>query len=116
MELVQLLRGAGFSELAKETGVSIARFARLAKLMGAAQVALDSGDPRTELLYGGLHEHVAAIVVTFLWMNSSTRHELFEFLEHVDQHYPVLDGTRRGERRKGTSLSLAFPCMAVLAI
>jgi hypothetical protein len=87
-QLVQTLRELGFSELAKETGVSIARFARVAKLMATAQVSEDNAD---RALYGGVHEHVSAIVLTFLWMKAHTRQEILDFLIAVDMHHSVLD-------------------------
>jgi hypothetical protein len=56
--------------------------------MATAQVSEDNAD---RALYGGVHEHVSAIVLTFLWMKAHTRQEILDFLIAVDMHHSVLD-------------------------
>ena len=60
-EVVERLQCLGFAELAKETGVSIARFARLVKLIRECR-------QDQSIVFSGVPDHTSAIVLAFLWM------------------------------------------------
>jgi hypothetical protein len=79
--LVHELREVGFAELSDESGVRIGRFARVAMLMAEAEVCRNKTHELKgveDALYGGVHEHVSAIVLTFLWMKALHREEIFQ--------------------------------------
>ena len=95
-EIVCSETGLGVPKLARETGVSIARFERLVELVAAADA--EDGAPLPGITG-------TALILRLLWMRSTTRRELWTYLTTLDARHDVLRSTA------GVDAAAAFESM-----
>ena len=95
-EIVCSETGLGVPKLARETGVSIARFERLVELVAAADA--EDGAPLPGITG-------TALILRLLWMRSTTRRELWTYLTTLDARHDVLCSTA------GVDAAAAFEAM-----